>query len=173
MLANVETMSDPDRDAVVRLLGREPRGRYEVVLRDQSGGPIVLRNAPLLDDGTPMPTLFWLVGNRERLLVSRLESAGGVRRASAEVPLDDVRAAHEAYAAERDAYLPNNHDGPTPFGGVGGTRKGVKCLHAHYAYWLIGGRDPVGEWVAAQLCPDHNDDKANNATSHPGGSDAK
>ncbi len=167
MLANVEAMSDPDRDAVVRLLGREPRGRYEVVLRDQSGGPIVLRNAPLLDDGTPMPTLFWLVGALERLLVSRLESAGGVRRASAEIPSAGIRAAHEAYATERDAYLPTDHAGPTPFGGVGGTRKGIKCLHAHYAYWLIGGHDPVGEWVAAQL---RHDDKA---TSHTGGSDAE
>ncbi|NOX32101.1 MAG: DUF501 domain-containing protein [Actinobacteria bacterium] len=163
-------MSDPDRDAVVRLLGREPRGRYEVVLRDQSGGPIVLRNAPLLDDGTPMPTLFWLVGDRERLLVSRLESAGGVRRASAEVPLARISAAHEAYATERDAYLPADHAGPTPFGGVGGTRKGIKCLHAHYAYWLIGGLDPVGEWVAARLGDHDNVDKA---TLHSGGSDAK
>jgi len=27
----------------------------------------------------------------------------------------------------------------------------VKCLHAHYAYHLAGGADPVGQWVAAQL----------------------
>jgi hypothetical protein len=34
---------------------------------------------------------------------------------------------------------------------VGGTREGVKCLHAHYAFWLAGRPDPVGEWVAARL----------------------
>ncbi len=39
------------------------------------------------------------------------------------------------------------HTGPRPFGGVGGTRQGVKCLHAHYAWLLAGGDDPVGRWV--------------------------
>jgi exopolyphosphatase/guanosine-5'-triphosphate,3'-diphosphate pyrophosphatase len=27
----------------------------------------------------------------------------------------------------------------------------VKCLHAHYAWYLVGGDDPVGRWVAEQL----------------------
>jgi len=43
------------------------------------------------------------------------------------------------------------HTGPRPSGGVGGTRVGVKCLHAHYGWFLAGGDDPVGAWVAAQL----------------------
>jgi exopolyphosphatase/guanosine-5'-triphosphate,3'-diphosphate pyrophosphatase len=34
---------------------------------------------------------------------------------------------------------------------VGGTRRGVKCLHAHYAWFLAGGDDPVGRWVADRL----------------------
>jgi hypothetical protein len=34
---------------------------------------------------------------------------------------------------------------------VGGTRQGVKCLHAHLAWWLVGGEDPVGEWTALQI----------------------
>jgi exopolyphosphatase/guanosine-5'-triphosphate,3'-diphosphate pyrophosphatase len=34
---------------------------------------------------------------------------------------------------------------------VGGTRQGVKCLHAHYAWYLAGGDDPVGRWVAERL----------------------
>ena len=47
--------------------------------------------------------------------------------------------------------LAPDHRGPRPSGGVGGTRQGVKCLHAHLAWWLAGGDDPVGEWVAARL----------------------
>jgi hypothetical protein len=32
----------------------------------------------------------------------------------------------------------------------------VKCLHAHYAWYLAGGDDPVGRWVADHLEPaDH------------------
>ena len=115
-----------------------------------AGSPVVIRNAPLLDDGTPMPTRYWLVGRAEVAAVSRLEAAGGVRAAEAAVDAGELAAAHARYAAERDADVPADavH---RPSGGVGGTRQGVKCLHAHYAWHLAGGDDPVGRWVAAQL----------------------
>ena len=144
------TVTD-DRTAVEALLGRAPRGAFEVVVRDATGVPVVLRNAPLLDDGTPMPTRFWLVGRTAVVAVSRLEAAGGVRRAEATIDPAAIADAHRRYAAERDAALPPEHAGPRPAGGVGGTRQGVKCLHAHYAWFLAGGDDPVGAWVAAEL----------------------
>ena len=151
-------MSSPtsaaDRESVARLLGRPPQGAFEVVVRDAAGLPVVLRNEPLLDDGTPMPTRYWLVGDHHRLVVSRLESAQGVVRAEAAVDADQLEACHVAYALERDAVIPEGHVGPRPSGGVGGTRQGVKCLHAHYAHHLAGGSDPVGQWVAAQLSED-------------------
>ena len=140
-----------DSEEVERLLGRRPQGSFEVVVRNEEGAPVVIRNAPLLDDGTPMPTLYWLVGDAEREAVSRVEAGGGVRAAEAEIPAEDIAAAHARYAAERDALLPRDHVGPKPSGGVGGTRLGVKCLHAHYAWFLAGGDDPVGRWVAEKL----------------------
>ncbi|MET0146476.1 MAG: DUF501 domain-containing protein [Ilumatobacteraceae bacterium] len=144
--------SEVDRAAVGALLGREPLGSFEVVVRDDDGGPVVIRNAPLLDDGTPMPTRYWLVGPTEVRAVSRLESDGGVRRAEAEVDGAAIADAHTRYAAERDADLPpGDAESPSPSGGVGGTRQGVKCLHAHYAWHLAGGDDPVGRWVARRL----------------------
>lgn len=137
--------------AMVRArLGRAPQGAFRVVTRDDDG-PVVIENAPLLDDGTPMPTRYWLLGPREVLAVSRLESGGGVRAAEAAVDPAALRAAHDRYGAERDAALPADHDGPRPSGGVGGTREGVKCLHAHYAWFLAGGDDPVGRWVDREL----------------------
>ncbi len=138
------------------LLGRRPQADFEVVVRDGAGAPAVIRNAPLMDDGTPMPTRYWLVDRELSTRVARLEADGGVRRAEAEVGPDALAAAHAAYAAERDAALPATHDGPRPHGGVGGTRTGVKCLHAHYAYSLAGGDDPVGRWVAAALEEDRS-----------------
>jgi hypothetical protein len=147
----VGPVEDDDHRAVERLLGRQPRGDYEVVVRHADGSPLVIRNAPLLDDGTPMPTRWWLVGEPERTLVSRLESAGGVDAAEAQVDPAELAAAHARYAAERDAALPPGHTGPRPSGGVGGTRVGVKCLHAHYAWHLAGGDDPVGRWVADRI----------------------
>lgn len=120
-------------------------------MRRADGSPVVIANAPLLDDGTPMPTTYWLVDPGLREAVSRLESTGGVRQAEAAVDPAALRAAHRRYAAARDALLPADHPGPRPSGGVGGTRRGVKCLHAHLAWWLAGGDDPVGEWVARRL----------------------
>lgn len=140
-----------DDEQVEALLGRPPRGAYEVVVRADDGTPRVLCNAPFLDDATPMPTRYWLVGPSDVLRVSRLEGDAGVRRAEAAVDPDELAAAHRRYAAERDAAIPDGYSGHRPSGGVGGTRRGVKCLHAHYAWFLAGGDDPVGCWVAAQL----------------------
>ena len=144
-------MSQGDREAVAGLLGRAPQGAFEVVVRDAAGGPVVILNAPLLDDGTPMPTRYWLVGRAERESVSRLESTGGVRAAEAAVDAAELEAAHARYEALRDAAVPAGHRGPRPTGGVGGTRRGVKCLHAHLAWYLAGGPDPVGRWTCDKL----------------------
>ncbi len=140
-----------DRQRVSELLGREPRGDYEIVVRDDAGDPVVLKNAPLLDDGTPMPTRYWLIGSEEVRLVGQIEADGGVDEAERDLGLDLIGEAHDRYAAERDAAVPAGHLGPVPSGGVGGTRTGVKCLHAHYAWHLAGGDDPVGRWVEARL----------------------
>ncbi len=140
-----------DRAIVAELLGRAPRGAFAVVVRAEDGTPMVIRNQPLLDDGTPMPTRYWLVDRELNRRIGRLEADGGVRNAEAAVDAAELAAAHERYRAERDAQLPVDWDGPRPFGGVGGTRRGVKCLHTHYAWYLAGGDDPVGRWVDRQL----------------------
>lgn len=143
--------ASPDAARVAELLGREPESMFEVVVRDADGEPVVLRNHPLMFNGRPMPTLYWLAGKDALRRVSRLEAAGGVRAAEADIPADEIAAVHQRYAAEREALIPAGHTGPRPSGGVAGTREGVKCLHAHYAYLLAGGDDPVGRWVAQRL----------------------
>ena len=152
MRVSVEGRADAgDLEVVTRLLGRPPQGDFEVVVRGADGGPVVIRNAPLLHDCTPMPTRHWLVGVAERLAVARLEAAGGGRQAEAAVPPEKVAAAHRRAALERDAAIPPGWERPRPSGGVGGTRRGVKCLHCHYADHLAGTGDPVGRWVADRL----------------------
>jgi exopolyphosphatase/guanosine-5'-triphosphate,3'-diphosphate pyrophosphatase len=143
--------SAEDIARITELLGRVPQGKFEVVVRAQDGDPVVLRNQPLLPDGTPMPTLYWLCGARENVLIGRLEATGAVNQVEAELDAALIAAAHDRYSAERDALIPTDHTGPRPFGGVAGTRIGVKCLHAHFGWWLAGGDDPVGDWVAEKL----------------------
>ena len=149
--------SPHDREIVAQLLGREPSGLFAVVVRDNYGVPVVIKNAPFLADGTPMPTLYWLCSPQALIEVSRLEAAGGVNQAEAEVDATALENAHQRYQAARDAYIPLNHVGPRPSGGVAGTRIGVKCLHAHYAWHLAGGDDPVGRWVAERITNDNHE----------------
>ncbi len=132
-------------------MGRTPGGDFRVVLRRGDGSPMVIANDPLFRDGTPMPTRYWLVDPELRTRIGRLEAQGGVRAAAEAVDPHELAAAHDRYAKERDAFLPIDWSGPRPSGGVGGTRQGVKCIHAHVAWWLVGGDDPVGAWAADQL----------------------
>jgi uncharacterized protein len=140
-----------DVEATAALLGRDPGGNFVVVVRSPGGAPMVIENEPFLRDGTPMPTRYWLVDPELRARVGRLEAAGGVRAAERDVDAAALADCHRRYAAARDELIPAGWAGPRPSGGVGGTRQGVKCLHAHLAWWLAGGEDPVGTWVAQRL----------------------
>ena len=111
---------------------------------------MVIENEPHLRDGTPMPTLYWLVDPQLHDAVSRLESEGGVHRFEEMVSTDELARAHETYAQRRRSATVRA-DAVQSSGGVGGTRVGVKCLHAHLANFLVNGDDPVGALVATTV----------------------
>jgi hypothetical protein len=146
-----------DDAALVAQIERPLRAPGDVAVRCHLGLPVVTRVPPLLDDGTPFPTRFWLTCPLAVRRIGRLEAAGGVktmeRRAAADpafgAALDE---AHRRYAAERDAVLPGDAT-PRPAGGVGGAARGVKCLHAHYADHAAGNGNPVGVLVAPWVEP--------------------
>ncbi len=146
-----EARRSDDNEVVAKLLGRDPGGAFTVAVRRADGSPVVIINEPFFRDGTPMPTRYWLVDPELRALVGGLEAAGGVREAEEQVDTAALADCHRRYAAERDAQIGPGRIGPRPSGGVGGTRLGVKCLHAHLAWWLAGGDDPVGSWAADRL----------------------
>ncbi|GBE22802.1 hypothetical protein BMS3Bbin01_02179 [bacterium BMS3Bbin01] len=146
-----------DQQVVALQLKRPLRAAVEVVHRCPLGLPVVVAVPPLLDDGTPFPTRYWLCCPVARARVGRIESAGGVRAMDRRIRHDTAFAAAMAeanrrYAAERDALIP---DGVTlrPTGGVAGGSGGVKCLHAHYADHRAGNANPVGEMVAPWVEP--------------------
>jgi hypothetical protein len=143
--------ASPDDLAVVEsLVGRPLAGRCAVVVRHLDGRPVVIENEPHLRDGTPMPTLYWLVDPELHAAVSRLEGSGGVHRFEELVDTETLRRTHDQYA-QRRARATVRHGGAQPTGGVGGTRVGVKCLHAHLANYLVGADDEVGALVAKQI----------------------
>jgi exopolyphosphatase/guanosine-5'-triphosphate,3'-diphosphate pyrophosphatase len=139
-------------------LGREPTTPFTVVARCPDGHPLVIRNEPVDAGGKPFPTLFWLTCPAASKAVSRLESEGWISRLNERLAEDpdlsaSLERAHDEYAKERA----RGHPGVEAFGGVGGTRTGVKCLHAHYANHLAGGDDPVGRWTAERIEPVHDE----------------
>jgi exopolyphosphatase/guanosine-5'-triphosphate,3'-diphosphate pyrophosphatase len=141
-----------DLDTVREQLGRDPTTTFSVVARCTGGHPLVIRNRPLDAGGRPFPTTYWLTCPDAVKSVSRLESEGWIGRLSERPEIAaGVAEAHRDYALERAELLPEAE----AWGGVGGTRAGIKCLHAHYAYHLAGGVDPVGRWTAERIEPFH------------------
>ena len=73
------TPSD-DRQVVEIQIGRPIRADSTPVSRCHLGLPVVVRVPPILDDGTPFPTLYWLTCPLAVGRVARLEGAGGIKR---------------------------------------------------------------------------------------------
>jgi uncharacterized protein len=146
-----------DRQVIEVQIGRPLRADSTTVSRCHLGLPVVVRVPPILDDGTPFPTLYWLTCPLAATRIGRLEGAGGVKRMEQKAESDPEFAdaldgAHRAYAAARDELVPQGSS-PVPIGGVGGARAGVKCLHAHYAHIRAGGENPVGALVGSWIEP--------------------
>ncbi len=138
-----------DASLVAHQLGRAPRGRWRVAWRCEYGHPGVIVTAPLLEDGTPFPTLCYLTCPHLVERVAALESVGEVERWRRRLATDPVlaarlRAADVAYRAARTAEA--GGEDPTPDVGIAGQRDplAVKCLHAHVASALAGIDDPIG-----------------------------
>jgi exopolyphosphatase/guanosine-5'-triphosphate,3'-diphosphate pyrophosphatase len=149
-------LRESDLEAVREQLGREPTTTFSVVARCTDGHPLVIRNEPFDAANEPFPTTFWLTCPDAVRSVSHLESTGRIGEYNERFERDPgfaaaVERAHEEYARERARGFPE----AASFGGVAGTRTGVKCLHAHYANHIAGGDDPIGAEVAAGLEPVH------------------
>jgi hypothetical protein len=146
-----------DRRVVETQIERPLRADSIPVSRCHLGLPVVVRVPPILDDGTPFPTLYWLTCPLATARIGRLEGAGGIKRLEQKAEVDPefgarLNQAHTAYEDERDTLVPDGAS-PTPSGGVGGTTVGIKCLHAHYAHTRAGGDNPVGELVQDWIEP--------------------
>ena len=112
---------------------------------------MVIENHPLLEDGSPFPTLYWLTCPLLVKRASKLESEGWMASLNERLEADDslrgrLADAVNSYAATRDAHA-RLDPAPAPPGG-GPDR--VKCLHSHTAHQLVAS-NPVGALVLSQV----------------------
>lgn len=138
-------------------LGRDLRAKSDVVATCPLGLPVTIAVPPILDDGTPFPTRYWLTCPLAVRRIGRIEASGEIRRLDEQAGVDPefgqrLSAANDRYRKERDALIPVGAQ-HRPRGGVAGAESGIKCLHAHYADHIVGNDNPVGEGVAALIEP--------------------
>ena len=156
-------MTDDDRTAVARQLGRSPRSFLRVAARCPWGRPAVTEQDPYDESGEPFPTTYYVTCRYLVAAISRLEAAGGVERwseaaaddeelrASLEEATAQQRTIRRALAADR-----TGADHGASLGlGIGGsaTPARLKCLHAHAALALARPGYALGERILAEVEP--------------------
>lgn len=151
-----------DRRIIEAQLGREVRGAVDIAHRCACGAPDVIVTEPVLPDGTPFPTTYYLTCPLAAAAVGRLEGAGLMRELQEDLADDSIgpayRAAHERYLADRRRVA--EQTGTTVPSAIeqvsaGGMPDRVKCLHALIAQSLACGPgvNPIGDLALQRISP--------------------
>ncbi|SDO30791.1 hypothetical protein SAMN04515671_0506 [Nakamurella panacisegetis] len=150
---DLQAVTDADREAFQRELGRPPRGILAVAYRCAHQVPAVVLTSPRLEDGTPFPTMYYLCCKELNAAVSRMESEGVMKEMTERLAQDPdlaaaYRRAHDSYLATRNA-LGDLGIAVT----AGGMPDRVKCLHVLVAHSLAVGRgvNPLGDEAVDRL----------------------
>lgn len=147
-------VSATDLAVLADQLGRPPRGVRAIAARCPSGHPSVVETEPVLPDGTPFPTVFYLTCPALNAMLGTLEAEGEMaamtERLSSDPELAErYRQAHRHYLAHRERIRPE----PRIAGvSAGGMPERVKCLHALVAHALAAGPgvNPLGDQALTQ-----------------------
>lgn len=146
---------DPkDLEIIEIQLGRKPRSVIAISARCASGHPAVVQTLPVLDDGTPFPTSFYLCCPNAVAAASTLEAEQVMEELNARLQNDvelagAYQAAHEDYLTRREA---TGSDPRIAGISAGGMPSRIKCLHALVGHALAAGPgiNPIGD-IALQL----------------------
>ncbi|MEQ5800749.1 DUF501 domain-containing protein [Halomonas sp. H10-9-1] len=165
MVIQTDNPPDPRQLAIItEQLGRAPRGIEAVAATDGEGTPLVLRMAPIVA-GKPFPTLYWLSSERLKVVISRIEADGAIKRLETRLQeepewLAAYHASHRDYVAARWGHMSETqkaevirlgYDGVLTERGIGGIANWdqVRCLHTQYAHHLCG-NNVIGRWMDAE-----------------------
>jgi len=129
-------------------LGREP-APFCVAARCPYGLPSVIEN----ERSREMPTSFWITCPSLKADISRIEAAGGVKKAETKLGPDAVATVHEEHQRRYGTRVAG-------VGGGEGERVGrIKCLHAFTALQLAGSiPNPVAKWTLERLSKPYPED---------------
>jgi uncharacterized protein len=113
---------------------------------------MAIESHPVLEDGSPFPTLFWLTCPVLTKRASALESEGRMKSLNdvlAQAPelRTRVASAVQSLRFRRDSHARIDDGGAPPGGGP----DRVKCLHAHTAHELADPPNPVGAMTLAAV----------------------
>ncbi len=144
-------MTNHNKQIVEIQLGRKLRSSVNVVTTCHFNLPVVIKVPPNLDDGTPFPTTYWLSCPMYNKKIGSLESTGLIKELDNQMQKDtdlyDQWAERQrTYESERTEEVDSEIKIP-PYGGVGGARESIKCLHSHLADQLATGKNIVGNIV--------------------------
>lgn len=165
-----EPITKKDEKIIAGQIKRQPRNLHGIARRCDWQCPQVTVNAPLALQATDaqfFPTVFWLTCPEAVRRISRIEDQGFIQfiqnRINGKQELaDHFREAQLEYIYLRrsllnpDARLQSRSGGPAKnlervgIGGVADLR-GIKCLHTHYAHYLVTRNNPVGRLVEQML----------------------
>lgn len=147
--------NEADTQAVFDQLGRLPRGEFEVAYRCRCGVPTVVQTPPLLPDGTPFPTTFYVTAPKISSRIGTLEASGLMKEMTDRLAEDPELAAQ--YQAAHEDYLARRRElGEAPMldgTSAGGMPTRVKCLHVLLGHTLAAGPgvNPFGDEVVELL----------------------
>lgn len=158
---------------LTRQLKRKPRGKITVVKRCDFGRPLVILAHFKFSSKSYFSNLFWLSCPWLVKEVSKWEAEGWVKKFQERLETDEVfaQAFHRSQLTfckfkerliELEPALPAAIKKDLLKRGIGGVSdwKKVKCLHAHYANWLVFGVNPVGFYLHRRIfstCPQRCD----------------
>ena len=158
-------LSEKDEIAIENQLGRVPRGVLKITNYTEDGEPLVILTDPILPDGKPFPTIFYLTHSRYVKAISRLEDKGLIKVFEQKVISnkdlgEQFLGAQKSYinerirlAGDRLDKLNENERDILEQTGIGGVRdlSTIKCLHAHYAHYLARKNNPIGKEIEKEL----------------------
>ena len=163
-----------EKRVLKKQLGREPRNIVEIPVKCKAGFPQVITTAPILEDSI-FPTTFWLTCPELNYRIAQLEDQGYVTKIKEEIDSSidlkkKLMEAHQDYADYRVSLmtekelteLKEKNEGQHKVikeSGVGGIidYEGIKCLHTHYAHYLVRGNNPVGLLVQELLNAEYDE----------------